>query len=456
MKTCSFCALLLAISFAPLHAAAGDTAAAPKINDTTSLSLTLPNGLRALVKGSMRSAPYSEVLLVVRAGLTASAPEEQIARVAAAALTAGRRSPSDPPIRLELARLGVTTDCTVGREVVVYRFAVPTVNTLRFLHLLGLLISRETIPVEQWADAIDRDNRAQAVEQADMWLVSNAQLRDLIWTTEADQPRLMQRISTRTADRKQLNDFWQRAYAPENIVLSVWGDLDANQLAQSLRQEFSARPRGPGLAGAAQSTAPALRQRGATHCEQVGEAVPAALLVGVGAVIRNDDAFYASQIAVHILGASYNSRLQRRLRENSGVVYTVEAAAVPVGATGTILRVACQTDQVETTRAIILAELQRLVREPVGPDELEYAKAILLSRLKLDAGSMREEFYRESLQILLNRQMRDPAKAEPIIASFTPQTLLRTLRSTIRNDTVSTLVLSAHPEPVCEVAHETP
>src|SRR5205085_1581586 len=152
--------------------------------------------------------------------------------------------------------------------------------------------------------------------------------------------------------------------------------------------------------------------------------------------------------------ASYNSRLQRRLREQSGVVYTVEAAAVPLGATGTTLRIACQTDQVEATRAIILAELRRLVREPVDAEELGYAKAILRSRLKLDAGSLREQFYRESLQILLNRQVRDPGRAEPIIASFTPLTLLRALQSTIRSDTVSTLVISAHPEPICEAAHE--
>jgi len=455
MKTFSFCALLLAICFSPPCARAVDKQAPAKEADASSTQMNLPNGLRVLVKGSMHSALYSEVLLVVRAGLVTSEPDEEIARVAAAALTSGRRSPSDPPIRMELARLGVTMDSTVGREVAVFRFAVPTVNTLPFLHLLGLLVSRETIPVEQWADAIDRDNRVQEVEQSDMWLLSNTQLRDLIWTREMGKPRLMQRISTRTADRKLLNDFWQRAYARENMVLSVWGDVDTEDLSRSIREQFSVRDHGPGLGESPRSPEPALKHTGSTRCEQTGEAVPAALMVGVGAVTDSDEAFYASQLAVHILGASYNSRLQRRLREKSAVVYTVEAAAVPIGITGTTLRIACQTDQVEATRSVILAELQRLVREPVDQEELDYAKAILRSRLKLDAGSMREQFYRESLQMLLSRPLRDPNKAETIIASFTPQTLLRALQSTIRNETASTLVISAHPEPLCEVAHET-
>ncbi len=454
MNSNSFCVLLLAAILAPLHAAAIDTSSVSKKNDTDFVQLALPNGFRVLLKGSLHDAPYSEVLLVARAGLTASGPDEVIAHVSAAVLTAGRRSPSDPPIRLELARLGVTIDSTVGREVTVFRFAVPTINTLPFLRLLGLLISRETIPVEQWADAIDRYSRVEAVEQSDLWLRSNTQLKDLIWTTETGKPKLMQRLSTRTADRKLLNDFWQRAYAPGNMVLSVWGDVDPDELTRVIREQFSARAPGLALPGSSQPPEPALKRSGLTHCEQADEAAPAALLVGAGAVIDSDKAFYASQIAVHILGASHNSRLQRRLREQSGVVYTVEAAAIPTGVTGTTLRIACQTDQVEATRTIILGELQRLVREPVDPEELDYAKAILRSRLKLDTGSMREQFYRESLQMLLNRQMRDPNKAEPIIASFTPLTLLHALQSTIRSNTVSTLVISAHPEPICEVAHE--
>src|SRR5271154_2385190 len=455
MNSRAFIALLLACSFAPLHASAIGTSPAPNVNDPKIAQLVLPNGLQVLLKGSLRGALYSEVLLVVRAGLIASEPDEEIAGVSAEALTAGRRSPSDPPIRLELARLGVTIDLSEGRQVTVFPFAAPTTNTSAFLRLLGLLISRETIPVEQWAAAIDRYRRAEAYGQSDIWLRSNDQLRDLIWTTEADHPRLTQPISTRAADRKLLNDFWQRAYAPENMVLSVWGDVEPGELMQSIREGFGVRTRGLGSHGSSQPPEPELKSVGSTRCEQTDGASPAALLVGAGAVVGSDEAFYASQIAVHILGASYNSRLQRRLREQAEVVYTMEAAAIPISATGTILRIACQTDQVEAIRRIILGELRRLVEEPVESEELDYARAILRSRLKLDAGSVREQFYRESLQILLHRPMPDPEKAEPIIATFTPLTLLRALQATIRSDTVSTLVISAQPEPVCEVTHET-
>src|ERR1051325_11710152 len=113
----------------------------------------LSNGLKLLIGKPLRPALFSEVLLVVRAGTgTAGSGQEEIARIAAQTLLTARR-PQDPSIRVELARLGVSPDFTVGREVAVFRFAVPTVNTHHFLHLLASLLNRRKLPNGVWADA---------------------------------------------------------------------------------------------------------------------------------------------------------------------------------------------------------------------------------------------------------------------------------------------------------------
>jgi zinc protease len=417
----------------------------------------LDNGLRALVGKPQRAALFSEVLLVVRAGTdTPISRQEEIARIAAEAFLSGRRSADAPPIGLELARIGVSPDFTVGRDVAVFRFAVPTVHTNRFLHILADLLNRPVLPKEVWSDAVTRRGQQLTEEQNDPWQHATFELTSLVWTESektAGQPDA-QPIASSSINGFALARFWQQAYAPANMVLSVWGELPVAELAQTVRREFGRLPPRQVMRSALPAPDPVRNKVGSVRCLQQEGAVPAALLVGAGARIDNDRDFYAWQIAVHILGASYNSRLQRRLRTESQVVYTVEAAGLPVGTKGMILRVACQTDQVETTRQIILEELRHLSQQPVTQQELDLAREILRSRLKLDAASFRDQFYRRSLTLLLPQNVRDPSGAEAILSSFTPKTLLHVLSSTMQPEEASTVVVSIHSESLCGSSHE--
>ncbi|MGA7216667.1 MAG: insulinase family protein [Candidatus Sulfotelmatobacter sp.] len=413
----------------------------------------LNNGLRTFVGKTQRAALFSEVLLVVHAGTDAPANrEDEVARVAADAFLSGRRAEGTSSIGLELARLGVTPDFTVGRDVAVFRFAVPTVNTESFLHLLAELLNRPIFSEEEWSEAVARSGQELTDEQTDPWQHSTVELTSLVWRQQV--PADAGAHPPSPISRSALARFWEQAYAPANMILSVWGELPVDELARTVRREFGGlAPRSSPLPPSLPIN-PVLNKTGTTHCLQQEGAVPAALLVGAGARIDSDRDFYAWQLAVHILGASYNSRLQKRLRTESQVVYTVEAAGLPVGTNGMILRIACQTDQVETTRQIILEELRRLTRESVTQQELDLARAILRSRLKLVAASFRDQFFRRSLALLLPQTVRDPAGAEPILAAFTRATLLHVLSSTLQAEAASTVVVSDHSESLCGSSHE--
>jgi predicted Zn-dependent peptidase len=437
---------------APLGADAGRSEA-PLDGFERLQRLDLPSGLRVLVARPARAALFSEALLVVRAGTgTVASGQEEIARVAAASLTAGRLPADGPPVRLQLARMGVTLDSTVGREVAIFRFAVPTRKTLPFLHLLSGLLARASLPEEVWGEAAGRRGEELAREQADSWQRAVAELTSLAWS---DRPPAAAAPLAPVAPAA-LAAFRAAAYTPGRMVLSIWGELPIESLADAARQELAAlpAPASPGgeatpvLAGAAPAE-PARRTGGGVNCLRVEGAQPAALVVGVGAAVDDDPGFYGWQVISHILAASLDSRLQSRLRAENQAVYTIDAACVPVGNRGLTLRIACQTDQVEPARKAILAELRRLTQEPVTQEELDQARAILRSRLQLDRGSFRERLYRVSLGLLALPGLRDPAAAEPALASLTPAGLLDLLRRTLRPDDAVTVVVSANPEPLC-------
>ena len=406
----------------------------------------LGNGLRVLLGNSSPSLLFSEVLLVVRAGTgTAPSGQEELSRVAAEALLAGRRSAEAPPVGLELARLGVLTDFTVGREVAVFRFALPSREALHFLQLLAQLLGREP-DAQTWADAAARRAQAISRDNADPWQRASSQLTSLIWNEDV-APAKDVAVATPV-----LADFWRRHYVPKHMVLSVWGVPSISQLTKSVEDDFSRLPPAQSAPQQLAIAEPRQNHERATQCLHDARANPAALLVGAGTSLASDTDFYGWQLFAHILGASSNSRLQNRLRTESQLVYTVEAAALPVGEHGIILRVVVQTDQLARTRDIIAEELRRLAREPVSSKEIEYARALLRSRLRLDTISERDQFYRRSLAMLTDQPARDPAEAERLIAAFTPERLRDLLERTLNPDELFSVVISRHTEAICETS----
>ncbi|WP_316193039.1 M16 family metallopeptidase [Bradyrhizobium sp. SZCCHNRI1029] len=405
------------------------------------------NGLHVLVGQPVHRPLFSEVLVVVRAGTAIPAVgKEEVAWIAAQALLAGSRSSATATVRQELAWLGVSTDFTVGREVAVFRFALPDRSAPAFLQLLGDLISRD-IPPSAWGEAVARRAQEIAGEQADPWQRGSRQLGDLVWQ-EADKP-VGRDASTAVVDRPTLADFRRRTYSPANMVVSVLGNLPSDELIAALKADF-----GYGRSAADAPVAelrPLVRHIGpVVRCLQDAAANPAVLLIGMGATAAGDSDFYGWQLVAHILGASYNSRLQRRLRSELQAVYTVEASVIPVGEQNMLLRIVGQTDQLQTVREVVRDELSRLRLSPAGAEELKFARALMRSRLWLDAASLHDQFYRLSLIILSHQRVRDPAAAEALLAAFTPESLQELMRRTLNPDTIVTVALSSRSESLCE------
>lgn len=430
---------------------AADVQAIPGMESVT--HFTLDNGMQVVLGKPLREPLFSEILLVVRAGIGTAAGQEEVAGVAAQAFLAGGLSTAAPPVRLELARLGVLPDFTVGREIAVFRLTVPTRNAAAFLQFLAALIDREP-DKSAWREAVVAKLQQLDEQGADPWQRALRELQDLLWKGAEPAPVGARRDlpSTATADFAAFIAFWRRAYSPGNMVLSVWGE-QREALAQTIRDEFSRIRRA--AAAAAPAIAEPVRNRGASlRCIRDERANPAALLVGVGIDTTSEDDYYAWQLVAHILGASHNSRLQTRLRSDAQLVYSVEAAGVPVGEHGITLRVVTQTESLERVRQVILQEIVQLTREPVGSRELVYAQALLRSRLRLDSASLREQFYRVSLALLGQKHVRDPREAQPSIDAMTPARLLDIVRRTLDPDEISSVIVSSDPNSLCEAHHE--
>jgi predicted Zn-dependent peptidase len=178
-------------------------------------------------------------------------------------------------------------------------------------------------------------------------------------------------LSVGRLTRRQLVDFWRRAYQPEQILIAVAGRFHWPVLRRMLERTFGRRRPRPAIERPA-TPAPAAhsgvrfirRPLTQLHC-----------CLSAPGLAQNDPARYAGYLLNTILGGSVSSRLFQEVRERRGLAYTVYSSLHGFVDTGiTSVYAACHPSEGARVVRLIRRELNTLAREAVGARELRQAK----------------------------------------------------------------------------------
>lgn len=186
--------------------------------------------------------------------------------------------------------------------------------------------------------------------------------------------------------REHLADHIDAWYGPQNIVLSVSGNVSVDEVTMLAEQHWSAppsEPRPPRAAadGGLAADPVSVEQRPLEQCN---------LALALRAGARLDPDRYILSLLNEVLGRGMSSRLFLEVRERRGLAYSVGSYTAAFDDAGHLgIAAGVTAEHVIETVQVILAELERLVREPVGDDELARARehAVGSFRLSLDAAS---------------------------------------------------------------------
>ncbi|MCY4640911.1 MAG: pitrilysin family protein [Chloroflexi bacterium] len=173
--------------------------------------------------------------------------------------------------------------------------------------------------------------------------------------------------SVSAIDRPELSHHIRSHYTGGNAVLAVAGRVEHEAVVEEAARHFSELAPGAGLPlEAATRGLPAER---VLVEERETEQTNVALAVQCGG--RRDPDRYALEILVTLLGRGMSSRLFKEVRERRGLAYSVAARVGRLRDIGALAVTAGVTrEQQEEALEVIMAELGRLVSEPVGEEEL--------------------------------------------------------------------------------------
>jgi len=181
-------------------------------------------------------------------------------------------------------------------------------------------------------------------------------------------------------------NFYNREYVPAQVILTVVGDVTAEQVATLVDTHFGTWKK-PALPGRTIKKAAPLQRKTVQLIQK--DLTQSNVILGHGGISRNNPDFYAVTVMNYVLGAGgFSSRLMDSIRDKQGLVYGImshfDARLMPGS-----FWVNFQTRTETTNQAIqsVLDELKNIREAPVSDQELSEAKSFLMGSfpLRLDS-----------------------------------------------------------------------
>ncbi len=181
--------------------------------------------------------------------------------------------------------------------------------------------------------------------------------------------------------RGQITEFYNSRFVPGNMVVSISGCFDG--------VEMEAAVKASALAQAKNEDKPSLNCNDtqisgglSKECRDIGQLQ---LVAGYPCVSRHDSRLYSFVVLSGILGGDGSSRLFRRLREENGLVYSVDATVAEYDDVGVfVINTAFSAENADSVRKIISGEINDIMNGNVTEQELERTKRNIIISLELE------------------------------------------------------------------------
>jgi predicted Zn-dependent peptidase len=325
-------------------------------------------------------------------------------------------------------------------------------------HQLDLGLWLEADRMATLLDALSQenlDNQREVVKNEKRWSYDNRpygswqeKLQAHLYPAEHPyhHPTIGSMADLDAASLDDVKAFFQTYYAPNNAVLSVVGDVDAEAVRASVERYFGGIPANPDIPPLADLSLPPTLGREIR--EVVHDRVPLPrIYVGFRAPVYGDTRLDALEVAGQILAGGKGSRLHRRLVREERIAQDVALftlgfiGGASVCAGWATVRPGISVDRVE---AAFHEELERLSVEPVSDDELARAFALIEAD---ELGALQRVEERADRLSMYATLFDRPALINEVLGRYlavTPGAILEVSAATFRPD--NRLVLTYLPE----------
>ncbi len=339
----------------------------------------LPDGLTIIVKED-HSAPVASVQAWCATG---SIDEDErlgagMSHILEHMLFKGTKTQSNSAIAQKVQDVGGYINAYTSFDRTVFWIDVPKAGVTTALDVLADAMMNSTLPPEEYLKEQEVIRREFAMGFDD----PDRMVTQLMFSTAYQRhpyrlPVIGQLEVYNQLTQQQVMDYYKSRYVPNNLTFIVVGDVDAAKVRQQLADFFKAYPERSLKPVFVPGEPPQLGRRDA-HQEFQTELTRLALAWHVPEVTHPD--VPALDLLSSILGEGRSSRLYRRVRDESGLAYSVASYSYTPGDPGVLgLDATVDPDKREAVQDLMLKIVDEIRQGGVTPDELSKAKKLSLS-----------------------------------------------------------------------------
>jgi zinc protease len=347
------------------------------LTDSLSHFEVLPNGLTLLLR-ELHVSPVAELQIWAKVGSADERPgEEGLAHFHEHMLFKGTARRGVGVVAGEIEGVGGRVNAYTSYDVTVYHATVPRrglpvahdvlSDALRFSVFDPAEIARE---IEVVLEEIRRG------EDSPSQVLGNAVFAHAYRVHPYRAPILGSSESVAAFDQSRVRAFFERWYAPDNLVVVATGDFDARELREGIAQAFEGAM--PARTWRGRPTEPPRRTTKGAVVRRPFERASFELAYGVPNFSHPDAPLL--DLLAFVLGEGESSRLVRRVKEQGGLADRVDASSYAPLDPG-LFGASAELDpaHVDDCLSAVAGEVERVRAEPVTGDELERARANFLA-----------------------------------------------------------------------------
>ena len=222
--------------------------------------------------------------------------------------------------------------------------------------------------------------------------IASRELDQLIYGEESPYARSTELYTVDRIQRKDLVDFHGRFLQPSNTIISVWGDFDAEQMEDRIREQFGDWSNDEGFTPPTPPQ-PTTEREYSVNVVPKSDVTQSTVYMGhAGTLTRDDEDYPAVTVMNEVLSGGFSGRLFQNVRREQGLAYSVYGGySAGYNRPGRFFAGVGSSSEttVEATEAV-MTEVERMRQEAPTEEELNLAKDSYLNSFVFNFDSQRE------------------------------------------------------------------
>ncbi len=304
----------------------------------------------------------------------------------------GTESMSSDSLNTTLENLGATVETGIGETSGTAYMSTLTENVDTVLPIFAEVLRRPAFAPEKLQQAKSRTKSGITRRNDNAQQIASRKFDQVLYGEDSPYARTPELYTIDRIERQDLVEFHDQYFHPNNVILSVWGDFDADRMAQQIRSQFADWTAPEDFEPPTPPTPDATRAYSVNFVPKSDVTQSTVYMGHAGEMTRRSDDYAAVTVMNEVLTAPFTGRLFNSVRSEKGLAYSVGGQYTagynrPGRFFAAVFSKSAST--VEAAQATI-AEVEGMKQNPPTQQELSLAKDSYLNSFVFNFDSERE------------------------------------------------------------------